>query len=55
MNLSEFSEKVAKDEGLKVNLPIGQIKEVQRIIFKILKDMSFSDVIDLLKRVKRVK
>lgn len=31
-NLNDFAKAIAEDEGLKTPLPIGQIKEVLRII-----------------------
>jgi len=36
INLNEFAKEVAKREGKKRSLPIGQIKEVQRIILEMM-------------------
>lgn len=51
-NMNEMAAAIAKDEGGKQNLSIGQIKEVLRITLRILKRMSVSDLIALLNRVR---
>ena len=51
-NLNEFARRVAYDEGLKVELPIGQIKEVMRIVFKKLAEMPPAEVEIILNRFR---
>ena len=52
MNLNEMAEEVSKKEGKKISLSIAQIKEVLKIVLRILKDMEYGEVADLLKRIK---
>ena len=51
-NLNELARRVAHDEGLKVELPIGQIKEVMRILFQRLAAMSPERVEEILGRFR---
>lgn len=52
-NLNEFARRVAYSEGLKVALPIGQIKEVMRIVFQELAVLAPDKVEDILKRFRK--
>jgi len=52
-NLNEFARRVAYSEGLKVELPIGQIKEVMRIVLQELATLTPIQVDEILKRFKK--
>lgn len=52
MNLNELAIEITEDEGLKKSISIAQVKEVLRIVLRILKDMSIVELGELLKRVK---
>jgi hypothetical protein len=52
-NLNEFARRVAYSEGLKVQLPIGQIKEVMRIVFQELATLTPIQVDEILKRFRK--
>jgi hypothetical protein len=52
-NLNEFARRVAYSEGLKVELPIGQIKEVMRIVFQELAALTPVQVDEILKRFRK--
>lgn len=52
MNLNEFAKKITLQEGLKKNTNIAQVKEVLRIVLKLMKDMSVEEIAALLKRVR---
>lgn len=49
MNLQKLAERVCKKEGKKISLPIGQVKEVIRIL---LDEFAVEDVIDVLRLLK---
>jgi hypothetical protein len=50
MNLNDLAVKITKEEGKKISLPIGQVKEVMKITFKNLAKMTLAEVADLLKK-----
>lgn len=50
VNLNKLAKEIAEEEGLKVSVNIAQIKEIQRIVIEKLKEMPFTDVIELLRR-----
>ena len=52
MNLNEFASEIARQEGLKLNLSIGQIKEVLRITLSLIRNMTFMEFVKLMNRVK---
>lgn len=52
MNLNELAVEVTEDEGLKESISIAQVKEVLRIILRIIKSMSIVELGALLNRVK---
>jgi hypothetical protein len=52
VNLNDFAVKITQQEGKKVSLPIGQVKEVLRLVLKELKGMRLEDVARLLARIK---
>jgi len=53
MNLNELARRVTEAEGKKVELPIGQIKEVMRIVFQELAAMTSDQVETILKRFRK--
>jgi hypothetical protein len=52
-NLNEFARREACSEGLNVELPIGQIKEVMRIVFQELAVLAPVQVEEILKRFRK--
>jgi hypothetical protein len=52
MNLNDLALEVTHAEGKKVQVNIGQIKEILRIILRILALMSPSEVESILKRFR---
>lgn len=50
MNLNEFAIKITKEEGKLRSLPIGQVKEVIRLVLTEVAYMPYSEVSQLLKR-----
>lgn len=53
MNLNEFAKEITLEEGKKVNLPIGQVKEVMQLVFKKLAGMNLIEVLEILKKYRR--
>jgi hypothetical protein len=53
MNLNHLAKKIAEIEGGRVNLPIGQIKEVMRILLTELASMEEKDLQAILRRYSR--
>ena len=51
INRNDQATRITKAEGGKVSLPIGQVKEVQRLTLEWLATRPFGDVADLLARV----
>lgn len=54
LNLNDLAELVTKIEGGKVNLPIGQVKEVLRITLGFLSTLTVSEAGELLKKYQTV-
>lgn len=52
VNLNKLAKEVTDDEGLKVNLPIGQVKEVIRITFLKLQKLTQEELFETVKRQK---
>lgn len=52
MNLNDLARVITLDEGLKVSLPIGQVKEVMRRLFLRLAAMPPGEVENILKRYR---
>lgn len=52
MNLNNFAKDIAHEEGQKVSLNIGQIKEVMRLTFIKLRTYDDQEVIKTLNRYK---
>lgn len=52
INRNKLAQDVAVAEGLKVNLPIAQIKEVLRIALQQLAEKPASEVLALLEQVR---
>ena len=50
MNLNDFAKKVTLAEGGRVSVSIAQVKEIMRIVFRMLARMRKEDVDRLLKR-----
>ena len=50
MNLNDFAKKVTLAEGGKMSVSIAQVKEIMRIVFRMLARMRREDVDRLLKR-----
>ena len=53
MNLNTLARYITLDEGLKVSLPIGQVKEVMAILFRRLAALSPEEVEAVLKRYRK--
>jgi len=51
INRNDQATRITKAEGGKVSLPIGQVKEVQRLTLEWLATRPFGEVADLLARV----
>ncbi len=52
INLNELAERIAFREGNKINLPIGQVKEVLKIAILEMKTFTTEQLADVFKRVK---
>ena len=52
INLNVLAQKIAQSEGKKVSLPIGQIKEVMRIMGRELANLDVMDLADTLKKYR---
>ena len=52
MNLNTLAIDITKKEGKKISLPIGQIKELMKIIFHTLSKMDETEVKKILARYK---
>jgi len=50
MNLNEFARRVTLEEGGKISISIAQVKEVMRIVFRMLARMPPSQVSRILRR-----
>ncbi|MEM2174143.1 MAG: hypothetical protein QXI58_00760 [Candidatus Micrarchaeia archaeon] len=55
MNLKKFAQEIAKKEGKKKQINIGQIKEVLNIIGKRIREMDANELIDFLQSLRRLK
>ncbi len=53
MNLNDLAKEIALEEGGKVNLSIAQVKEVMKIIFSKLADLSPNELEEVLKRYRK--
>ena len=51
INMNKLAQEVTQAEGLKVNLPIAQVKEVLRIVLQKLSERKPSEVCALLERI----
>jgi len=51
INMNKLAQEVTQDEGLRVSLPIAQVKEVLRIVVQKLAERQPSEVLALLERV----
>ncbi len=52
INLNDFARLISEEEGLKKNTDIAQIKEITRLVLKNIRDLSFNEIMELLKRSK---
>lgn len=52
INRNKLAQDVSSAEGLQVNLPIAQIKEVLRIVLRQLAEKPASEVLALLEQVR---
>ena len=52
MDLNRLAVLIALEEGKRVQLPIGQVKEVMRILFRHMATMTPAEVSALLKRFR---
>jgi len=52
INLNKISEIVTKREGLKKNVDIGQVKEVQKLTFEELGKFSDEQIIEVINRYR---
>ena len=52
MDLNRLAVLIALEEGKRVQLPIGQVKEVMRILFRHMATMTPEEVTALLKRFR---
>lgn len=52
VNLVNLASKIAKKEGLKKQVSIGNVREIMKLVFKELKSMSLQDIVEILKRYK---
>lgn len=50
VNLVKMASVIAKQEGLKKQVSIGNVREIMRLIFKALKKMTVEEVAGILKR-----
>jgi hypothetical protein len=50
INLNDFAKEITLKEGGKISLPIGQVKEVMKLVFEKLAGMDPEDVQKVLKR-----
>lgn len=50
VNLVKFASELAKAEGLKKQVSIGNVREVMKLIFKKLKTLTVEQLMDILKR-----
>lgn len=53
MNLNTLARYITLDEGLKVSIPIGQVKEVMAILFRRLAALSPEELEATLKRYRK--
>lgn len=51
-NLNKLAKDITLAEGLKKSVSIAQVKEVMKLVFKSLKKMSLTEVMDILKKYK---
>lgn len=51
INMNKLAQEVTQAEGLRVSLPIAQVKEVLRIVVQKLAERQPSEVLALLERV----
>lgn len=52
VNLNNLAKDITINEGLKKSVSISQVKEIMKLIFKALKQMTLSDIIGILNRYK---
>lgn len=52
MNLNDFAKEITLEEGGKISLPIGQVKEVIRLVIEKLAVMEGAEVITLLRKTR---
>jgi len=50
VNLRKLASEVAKAEGLKSQVSIGNIREIMKLVFKSLKKMTLDDIMGILKK-----
>lgn len=55
MNLNKLAKEIAEKEGRKIQVNIGQIKEIFNIIGKRIRTMDADELIDFLNSLKRLK
>ena len=53
MNLNEWAKDITRQEGKKLNLSIGQVKEVLRIVLTDMSEMSIHEVAELMRKFKK--
>jgi hypothetical protein len=54
MNLNTFAQAITAEEGGAVSLPIGQVKEVMRLVLERLASMPDDDAMKIVRRYRRV-
>jgi len=52
MNLHNFAVYITREEKLKKQVNIAQVKEILKITLRMLKDMSLAEITNLLKKQK---
>jgi hypothetical protein len=50
VNLVKMASAIAKAEGLKKQVSIGNVREIMKLVFKALKKMTVEDLTGILKR-----
>jgi len=50
INLNEFDREITLQEGKKISLPIGQVKEVRKLIFKKLASYDDATILENIRR-----